>query len=147
MGALLLFVTNFLAILLAGGAVLVVLDLNRAALIQIRGKSRRNAYAVVFGAVLIVSIPLMVTGRQITIATHTELLSQQAATAWVEDSDYEVRMVRASKDSVYITVAGHGDPPVFSDLVTAIEGAIGRPVQVSLELVPSQTFSNATGDP
>jgi uncharacterized hydrophobic protein (TIGR00271 family) len=147
LGALLLFVTNLLAILLAGGAVLAILDLNRAALIEIKGKSRRNAYAVVFGAVLLVSIPLMITGRQITSQARTEILSHRAALVWVEDSDYEVRIVNASGDAVYIAVVGHGNPPVFTDLVSAIEESVGRPVQVDLELIPSQIISHTPHAP
>ena len=46
-GALLLFVTNFLSILLAGGAVLAILGLSRAANARIAGPARRNAYLAI----------------------------------------------------------------------------------------------------
>jgi uncharacterized hydrophobic protein (TIGR00271 family) len=49
-GAMLLFMTNFLAIILAGGAVLGILGLNAAARIEVRGTARRKAFALVIVA-------------------------------------------------------------------------------------------------
>ena len=142
-GAFLLFVTNFLAIILAGGAVLGFLGLNGAARIEVKGTARRKAFALVIVASLLVAIPLVITGRHATRDAYTELQSQQAARDWVDESGYRVRQVRATGDSVYIAVIGHGEPPPFDDLVTAVEESTGRPLLVVLELLPSQTFSNS----
>lgn len=147
LGALLLFMTNFLAILLAGGAVLAILGLNGAALIEIKGSSRRNAFVVVIVAILIVAVPLLLTGRKVTKAAFTEFQSQRAAEAWVDGSDFEVERVRSNDDLVYIVVVGHGAPPLFSDLVTAVEDSVGRPLDIELEVIPSQTFYNANSQP
>lgn len=143
MGALLLFITNFLAILLAGGAVLGILGLNGAAQIEIRGNARRKAFAVVLAAVFVVAIPLLITGRQATRETFTELQAQAAAQEWASGSGYKVRQVQASGDSVYIGVIGHGDPPPFDDLVSAVEATVGRPLDIDLELLPSQILSES----
>ena len=125
-GALLLFVTNFLAILLAGGAVLGILGLNRAARIEVRGTARRKAFALVIAAVMLVAIPLVITGRQATRDAYTELQAQQAAQEWVGGSEFRVRLVRATGDSVYIAAIGNGEPPPFEELVAAVEGSVGR---------------------
>ncbi len=74
-GALLLFVTNFLSILLAGGAVLAILGLSRAANASIVGPARRNAYVAIALATLVVCVPLATTGRQ---ATATSSASSRA---------------------------------------------------------------------
>ncbi len=140
-GALLLFVTNFLAILLAGGAVLAILGLNNAAQNEIKGTARRKAYALIIVAVFLIAVPLFLTGRQIASDTVTELRSQQAAQEWVIGSEYRVRQVRAAGDSVYIAVLGHGEPPQFADLVSAIETSTGRTLDIELELLPTQLIS------
>ena len=142
-GAFLLFITNFLAILLAGGAVFGILGLNRAALIEVRGSSRRNAFAVVVLAILVVSIPLVITSRRVTTEALTEILSQRAAEEWVTGSNFTVRHVRAKGDSVYIAVIGHGDEPEFAELVAAIEASVGRPIEVDLEMLPSRFISSS----
>ncbi len=77
MGALLLFITNFLAILLAGGTILAILGLNSAAMNEVKGTARRKAFAVIIGAVLLVMIPLGITGRQISTDTRTEIQTRQ----------------------------------------------------------------------
>ncbi len=142
-GALLLFVTNFLAILLAGGAVLAILGLNSAAQNEIKGTARRKAYALIIVAVILVAIPLVLTGQRMQRDLFTELQSEEAAQTWVLGSEYRVRQVRATGDSVYIAVLGHGDPPPFADLVSAIETSAGRTLDIELELLPTQLMSNS----
>jgi uncharacterized hydrophobic protein (TIGR00271 family) len=146
-GALLLFVTNFLSILLAGGAVLGILGLNGAAQREIRGTARRRAFALVIVAILMVAIPLSITGRRVTREVYTELRAQHVAEEWTAGSAFRVRLVRANGDSVYIAVVGHGDPPRFADLVAAVEASVGRPLDINLELLPSQILSDADVGP
>ena len=141
-GALLLFVTNFLAIILAGGAVLGILGLNSAAHIEVKGTARRKAFALVIVAVILVTIPLLITSRQATRDAYTEFQTQRTAQEWASGSEYRVRQVRAIGDSVYIVAIGNGEPPPFEELVTALEDHVGRSLIVDLELLPSRIFSS-----
>lgn len=141
-GAFLLFITNFLAILLAGGAVLAVLGLNSAALNEVKGTARRNAYTVVIVAVLLVSIPLILTGRRITEETITEIQTRQVAEAWAAGSGFHVRQVQAAGNTVYLAVLGSGEPPGTTNLFADIETSVGRPLAINLEVLPSRTISN-----
>lgn len=147
MGALLLFMINFLSIILAGGGVLALLGLNQAAMVKIQGTARRNAFLVVIMATLVITIPLVATGRKITDEALMEIQSRSAAADWVAETDYEVRLVQASGDDVYIAIIGSGEPRAFADLVTAVQTAVGRPVVVNLEVAPSQFISSATAPP
>lgn len=141
-GALLLFITNFLAILLAGGAVLGILGLNGAARIEVKGTARRKAFALVIVAVLLVAIPLTITGRQATRNAFTAYQTQRAAEEWAGGSTYRVRLVRATGDTVYIAAIGSGDPPPFEELVAAVEESVGRSLTIDLELLPSRIISS-----
>ena len=141
-GALLLFITNFLAIILAGGAVLGILGLNGAAQIEVKGTARRKAFALVIVAVILVAIPLLITSRQATRDAYTESQAEQAAEVWANGSEYRVRQVRSIGDSVYIVAIGNGEPPPFEELVTALEDRVGRSLIVDLELLPSRIISS-----
>ena len=142
-GALLLFTTNFLSILVAGGAFLAALGLNAAAMIQVRGRARRDAYTAIVIAVVLVAIPLAATGQRVAWETLAERESHRAATAWLAGTPYTVRVVRAQGDVVSMDIVGHGDTPPFPLLVKAVQDAVGRPVVVNLEIVPSQVLSSA----
>jgi len=63
-GAFLLFITNFLSILLAGGGVLMVLGLGRAATHEVKGTARRIAFIAIALGVLIVAVPLAGVARR-----------------------------------------------------------------------------------
>lgn len=146
-GALLLFITNFLAILLAGGAVLAILGLNSAAMNEVKGTARRKAFSLIVVAILLVTIPLIITGQRITKQTLTEIQTRRTADVWAAESDFRVRQVTAAGDSVYIAIIGHGNPPEFDDLVMAVEQEVGRPLTIRLEMLPSQIMSNAETTP
>jgi uncharacterized membrane protein len=72
-GSLLLFITNYLSILLAGGGVLALLGLGQAATTRVTGTARRNAYIVIGVAVLIVAIPLAATGARLAGQTIEQI--------------------------------------------------------------------------
>jgi len=116
--------------------------LNRAAQIEVRGSARRKAFALVIAAVLLVAIPLLITGRQATRDAYTELQTQRAAQEWAGGSEYRVRQVRAVGDSVYIIAVGSGDPPPFEELVAVVEESVGRSLTIDLELLPSRILSS-----
>lgn len=141
LGALLLFVTNFLAIILAGGGVLAILGLTSAAMIEVRGTARRNAFALVIFAIILVAFPLLATGRKVAQEALTEYRARETAVAWVADTNYDVRLVQAQGDIVTIAITGLGDPPSFETLVSGIRSSTGRAVDVTLEILPAQEYT------
>jgi uncharacterized hydrophobic protein (TIGR00271 family) len=137
-GAFLLFLTNFLSILLAGGGVLALLGLNGAAMIKIRGTARRNAFSVILFSTLLVLVPLWLTGARITEDARAEGVTKIIATRWAAGSGYEVKSVNANRDNLTVLIAGHGTPPAFGDLETGVRTALQRPVMVTLDVVPAE---------
>lgn len=135
-GAFLLFFTNFLSILLAGGGVLALLGLSRAALVEITGTARRNAFIVIIIGVLLVLAPLWITGSRVTADARAEGVAKGVVTHWVRGTAYEVQSVNANGDSITAVIGGHGTPPPFADLEAGLETALQHPVSVTLEIVP-----------
>ena len=138
-GALLLFITNMLAILLAGGGVLAALGLSAAATVELRGRARRNAFIAIAAAVVLVTVPLAATGIALDGEARAQRQAREEAEQWLTDTDFAVNAVRARGDIIEITIHGHGEPPPFSTLVTALGRSVGRSVAVQLVTVPSQT--------
>jgi len=140
-GAFLLFVTNFLSILLAGGGVLTLLGLGRAANLEVKGTARRNAFIAIVVGVLIVTVPLAITGIRIATDTKTQLQSKEVVGAWIAGTAYKIRDLQAAGDQINVIIIGHGDPPAFSDLVAGLNGKLQRPVKVNLDIIPSTSMT------
>ena len=139
-GAFLLFLTNFLSILLAGGGVLALLGLSGAAMVKITGTARRNAFIVIITSVVIVMVPLWITGARISEDARTEGAAKAIATRWVAGTDYEVRSVNANVDKVVVLITGSGTPPPFSNLESELKATLQRPLMIILDVVPAEKF-------
>ena len=79
-GALMLFLTNFLAILLAGGITFLLGGLGGAAIDDDNVRTRRNAFILVVVATILVAVPLSIT----TYQAVDNALETQAARADVQ---------------------------------------------------------------
>lgn len=139
-GAFLLFAANCLAILLAGGGVLALLGLSRAAMVEVKGPARRNAFVAVTLGVLLVAVPLWFTGVRIAEDAHTEGVSKAVAQGWVAGTRYEVQRVAADENDITIVIVGQGAMPTFDELTMDLRSALQRPVKVVLRAVPAEEY-------
>jgi uncharacterized hydrophobic protein (TIGR00271 family) len=137
-GAFLLFITNMLAILLAGGAVLAALGLPRAAMAEVRGTARRNAFIAIAIAVLVVLVPLWLTGQELIREARAQEQARLAAERWTAGTGFSIRAAQLTGDRVAFLITGPGEPPSFEALVAEVQRAVARPVSVSVEIVSSQ---------
>jgi uncharacterized hydrophobic protein (TIGR00271 family) len=136
-GAMLLFLANALAILLAGGGLLVVLGLSAARTGQLAGHARRNAFLAISVAIIVVAVPLATTGTQMALASREEQVATNAARSWAGDSGLILRAVSVDGDQVHVTVTGPAVKPSVDTLQAALASALGRSVGVQLETIPS----------
>lgn len=141
-GAMLLFLTNFLAILLAGGIVFVLLGLGALAITPQQTRLRRRAFAVFVTGTLIVALPLAVSSYR---ATHNALDARRATDAvetWLEGADYNVLTVQVSGPQVRATVEGNGALKPVEELADGLARALNRPVTVVLRTVHAETATS-----
>jgi uncharacterized hydrophobic protein (TIGR00271 family) len=114
--AALLFTTNFLAIMAAGGGLLAIMGYGRVALASgVRG--RRAAAVSIAIATLIVAVPLAITGSRITRNVSIEFQIQAAATSRLP-FPYELVSVDANGGLIDITV--EGPPGDITDMANKI---------------------------
>ena len=137
-GALLLFGTNFLSILLAGGAVLALLGLNKAVVKGLEGHARRNAYLLVAVAVILVIIPLGTTTVSIFQQRQMEKETVQLAYRWITDTGYTIRRVQVYGDLVTLEIYGSGERPELSELGDQLNDLLDQPVNLRMFIVPSE---------
>ncbi len=142
MGAMLLFMTNFLAILLAGGVVFVALGLGALALTPQQARLRRRAFAIFAAGMLIVALPLSVTSYH---AIRDAIDARRAAGAvetWLEGANYDVLIVNVNGQEVRVAVEGAGALKPVQELADTLADTLDRPVIVVLRTVDAETAAS-----
>ena len=134
-GSMLLFVTNYLAILLTGALMFGIMGYPAA--YHAERSRRAKATAITIAAVmgLVIVAPLAYTSL-LSIATNfAESRSTDAVTQWLKGSDYRLASVDVSEGRVRVVIAGQGQVPMQQKLQDALRGRLfGMPVD--LEIVP-----------
>ena len=135
LGSLLLFVTNYLAILLTGAFMFALMGFPAAYRAQNSRRARRNSIAIAAVLLAVIILPLTAASRTVI---QESLIEQRAAGAtkdWLAGSDYRLVSVTAGIESVRVIVAGSGELPSEVKLQDALRGKLlGLPV--ALEVVP-----------
>ena len=141
-GASLLFLTNFLAILLAGGVVLLVLGLGRAVVSKEQGRFRRRAFLVILVGLLLVAIPLSLTAYQNVMSAKGNAQATAEVHRWLAETSYRVDTVNASDGVVEVTVEGYGPLKPAEQLANQLAVALDHPVVLELRVVPVQRVTS-----
>ena len=137
-GAMVLFLTNFFAILIAGSALLAILGLSAATTGKLQGRARRRAFEVIAVGTLLVAIPLAVTSYNTLTRVQRQNQVTTLVSQWLEGEDYEIVDVSLMSDGVKITLRGGDEPPAVDELMRSIKDRVDQEVTVVLETIPSQ---------
>ena len=141
-GAMMLFITNFLAILLAGGLTFLLGGLGRVAITDDSVRTRRNAFIVVVVATLLIAIPLSITTYNVVNNALEERAALQEVDAWLDGATYHTIAVNVNDSTVVVTVDGDGELRPLKELANTLALTLKRPVVVNLRVVPSQVESS-----
>jgi uncharacterized hydrophobic protein (TIGR00271 family) len=139
MGSLLLFVTNYFAILITGTLVFGLMGYPGASLVPKSVRGRRVAVALIVVMVILVAIPLGLTGKQVAESNLAESRAAQATKAWVAGSGYRYVSAQVGEQAVNIVITGSGTLPSQQALEQSLAGQLyGMTVEV--HAVPSQSL-------
>ena len=145
-GAGLLFITNFLAILLAGGLMLWFSGLNEVGTAGEHRQVRRVGFALIVVASVLVAIPLTLTARRV-IADAVDTTTARAQTqAWLGGTSLELVSVVVNGDVVAAVVAGVDEPRPTRELAAEVARALGRNVVVNVQILRAEE-QTASGQP
>ena len=138
-GSLLLFGTNYVAILLTGALVFAVMGFRQVALSPFDPRARRRAVLVAVIALLIIAIPL--TSHRLIISNKIAARTDALAQDWLQGSGYQLMSVDAetADGSVNLLLVGEGDLPSLQQLQERARGVLfGRTLR--LKVLESRTF-------
>lgn len=146
-GALLLFLTNFLSILLAGGVVFGVYGLAGAVTEGIGRLNKRRVYGVIALGLLLVAIPLTVTTSGIFRDSIAQTKITQITEQWVRQypTDLVIRSVLVSRGNAKILMTGSEQPTTIEDLGAEIRSEVKQVSEIDLRFVPSKDFVYLVG--
>jgi uncharacterized membrane protein len=143
LGAFLLFLTNFLAIVIAGLMVLAVMGYGGAALSLGDKQAKRWAAVAIVIATLVIAVPLTVTGKHVTSQYILQQKTEEEIEAWLEGTGYEVYEIEADGRNVDVIVAGDGELTPFDDLLSALRERVGD-MTIEVKVIPRRTFEGST---
>jgi uncharacterized hydrophobic protein (TIGR00271 family) len=139
-GSLLLFVTNYFAILLTGALVFGLMRFPDAALAGRPSKARRRAIALALLALMIVSVPLALTSMNIVSSNIIKSRVNEASADWLEGTDFRVVSVQTERSGeVDLVIIGQGEPPHVPDLEAALAGRL-LDRTLRLEVLPASAY-------
>lgn len=137
-GAMLLFLTNFLAILFAGGLVFLISGLGRLGTSKTEERVRVAAFALIIAAGIAISIPLTVTSYSVVIDASDTRKASQVVTDWLGTAPARVVSLQVHGPAVNVTLAGQVDSLDSRQLANRLAAILRRPIQVSLRAIPAR---------
>jgi len=137
-GSLLLFTTNFLSILLAGGLTFMVLGLSVASTLDMKTSVRRRAFVIIIIGTLLVAVPLSITSLRVAQKSHIEYQARKIAQRWLGQSNFELIKLDARKDRLKMVITGSGAPPALSEFGEALRGKIEKDTTIRLKVISTQ---------
>jgi uncharacterized hydrophobic protein (TIGR00271 family) len=144
MGSLLLFVTNYLAILLTGALMFTVMGFPGAYRERSSRRSKRTAVAIAVVLLVLIIVPLAGASYSTIRSSVREELAAGAAEAWLAGRDYRVVSITAGSDEVRMVITGEGVLPAQERLRDALRGRLAG-VPIILEVVPQTRIRLETG--
>ena len=142
-GALVLFLTNFLAILLAGGITFWLLGLWRTAPDRGQKRVRQTGLILFVVGILLVTIPLTFTSFQSLNQLIEDNNAYDQTRLWLQNAPgYDLLGVDVTEKGVEVTVEGNGALPETMPLANALASALKRPVTVIIRTVPAEVVQS-----
>jgi len=130
-GALLLFLSNVVAILVAGVAVFTAAGYRQEA-IQHDPRLRRTAIWIVLIGMIALLVPLGLASYRVIEYDRWTSAATDATQGWVAGSGWTFGSTQVSGGTIVITITGHGPTPPLHALRTAIRRTVPRDVAVRL---------------
>jgi uncharacterized hydrophobic protein (TIGR00271 family) len=143
-GALLLFLTNFLAILLAGGLTLLAVGLGRLQVADEHKRVRRRGFTVFVLAILLIALPLAYTSFSAVADAINTAKADVQIRAWLTGTGYSVVSVDVANDLVAAALEGTGQVGSVEELARQLATTLNHPVTIELHLIQAQTILSAS---
>lgn len=137
-GSLLLFITNLLSILLAGGATLMLLGLSAASTDEMTQTIRRKAFAVIFFGTLLVAVPLAITSINVAQKSRLEYQARETAHEWLAQTGFDLIKLEVVRNRLELVITGSGEPPSLSEYGVNLRSNVDKETQIKLNVISTR---------
>lgn len=147
-GALLLFVTNGVAIVLGAVVVFVITGFVSFRRLQTYGTQVKASLATVLVSALVIMVPLGITGQGVIATSVATGSAEDAVATWLaEESTIHVLEVNVEGSEVGVVLASPDSYPPIEELEDLLSAALETSVIVTVNQLPtlSETYSDADG--
>lgn len=140
-GAMLLFLTNLVGIIVAAGIVYVLSGYSPWSLVEEGGESIKRSLGLIGVSLLLVALPLAMIGNELLSETTRGKVVDDAVAEWLVDSP-EVTPMRSTirGREVTLVVTAPGEIPDPQDLADQLADDLGGPVELTVDVVPETTY-------
>ena len=137
-GAFLLFLTNFVSIILSASIVFVLTGFAALDVLREREESVLVVLRTVVFAALLILVPLVFTAQGVLSAANRQATSQEVVEEWLgEDSQLRVLRISVDQAEVEIFLTGSGEVPPIDRLEREMTTAFGTPSIIRIEYAPT----------
>lgn len=136
-GAALLFLTNFVAIVLSAALVFIITGFARPYALRNRPRQILQTVTPFVALAGVILLPLMLTSESLLQTQSRERDAQRTVEEWLGDeSDFDITDVAVVGSEVQVTISGPGDPPAAGELSQSLQDDFVDPVSLRLTVVP-----------
>ncbi len=151
-GATLLFLTNLFSILLMAGVVFLLVGYGSWSRLHHRRNRIRTSFALVVLAVVLVTIPLALTGQSLLQQTADLRNASAAVDDWLDegfpDADeipLRINSIEVDGDTILLQLIGYEIPPPSSRLAYIASEEVGRPMTASIRWIQERLDISVPG--
>jgi len=144
-GATLLFLTNLFSIILMAGIVFLLVGYGSWSRLYYRRNRIRTSFALVVLAVVLITIPLVLTGENLLSKTADLRNASAAVDDWLEESFSEedeiplrINAIEVDSDTVTVQLIGYASPPPSERLSEIASEEVGRPMAAIVRWIEEQ---------
>ena len=135
-GALLLFSTNLVAIILAASVVLLITGFAPRALLERNWSLIRRGVITSAVAVLVISVPLGIHSKHVVDEARNQHAVEQAVRTWLGDTDdFDIDSVAFDDHGVEVNIIGPKEPTSTTRLKQLIVEHLGEDTQVTIRWI------------
>ena len=142
-GAFLLFLTNYVVIVLVACFVFLVTGLAPMRDLRVNREKTKTVFVTVGLAALVILVPLAFTSQGILASATRQSAAQRVTESWLSDQPgLEVMRLSVEGEDVAVRVSGEGSLPSVEDLEVQLEEELEGNVTVLVEYFPSVIVSS-----
>ncbi len=141
-GAALLFLTNLFSIVLMAGIVFLLVGYGTSRRLYDQKHRIRTSFALVVLAVVLIAIPLALTGQHLLSRTADLRNASEGVDDWLaeafedtEEPPLRINTIEVDGDTIEVQLVGHAAPPSSSRLAQIVSESMGRQIVTNVRWI------------